>query len=193
MMRTTQDIFRNTIVLNVGGEAFATCPSTLEKCARAEEIIESSQMDGCFLDRDPSVFRKTLKLLRCYPSTRNAWTDDDVLEELAWLQHECFSVDIPAWIVNAEKLPSTIRHTLDPEQTRKMGATHTLIRDEVVTFLLDQSILGDEDFPPCRVVGDEAWAPHRWVNKHTWLMALKRVAFRMYFLSECFALRVSSI
>ena len=178
------------IVLNVGGEVFATCPSTLEKCGRADEIVEGSRMDGCFLDRDPGVFKKTLKLLRCYPTARNAWTDDDVLAELAWLQHECFSVQIPPWIVNSEKLPSTIRHTLDPEQTRKMGATHTLIRDEVVGFLIDQSILvGDEGtFPSCRVVGDEAWAPHRWVNKHTWLMALKRVAFRMYFLDECFNL-----
>jgi len=166
------------IRLNVGGVLFETTEKTLSRCKNIP-VVDRNQT--IFIDHDPDVFRKTLKILRGYPCAADA--DADVLYQLTMLGHEFLDVLLPNWMQSAtQELASSI-HTLDPEQATVYGLTHILVRIPTVERLTEMGLLTGEK-PVCRVVGvKQDWEDCQWVSRAEYELAKKKLMFRKYFVA----------
>jgi len=175
------------IKLNVGGRSFATTVGTLSECAKLAEMTDDGG-EEFFIDRDPEVFGRALKVLRGYPAAKaQAVEDEDVLHELSYWQHSFAQSPLPEWMQRCETRFSEVEpsiHTLDPVQSARYGRTHVLVLADVVDLLVDIRALpvlastrddttitatataaAAASFPLCRVVGAEAeWNDCRWVE-----------------------------
>jgi hypothetical protein len=165
------------IRLNVGGVTFETTEKTLSKCKNIP-VVDRNQT--IFIDHDPDVFRKTLKILRGYPCDGDN-IDRDVLCELTMLGHEFLDVTLPGWMQNAARELISSIHTLDPEQAAAYGATHVLVCIAAVDRLTELGLLSGEK-QTCRVVGvKQDWEDCQWVSKAEFELAKKMMMFRKYF------------
>jgi hypothetical protein len=166
--------------LNVGGTLFETCEKTLSKCKNIP-IGSLDRNQIIFIDHDPDVFKKTLKILRGYPCDDETG-DPDVLYQLSMLGHEFLETELPVWMQKAtrELVPSI--HTLDPEQATTFGATHILVSVAVMDRMIQMGLLPKADYVKCRVVGvKHDWEDCMWVSKKHNELAKKKIKFINYF------------
>lgn len=172
------------IRLNVGGTIFETLKKTVSDCANIALQVEGSAGGSAggsaiFLDHDPSVFSRTLRVLRGYPCY-NLLGDEDVLHQLQALGHSFINIPIPEW-AEARLLTSSV-HTLDPEQTVVYGDTHTLVMERSVERLIDLELLREREYFSCRVVGvREGWVDCSWVPKWEYKWAILKLKFLLSF------------
>jgi hypothetical protein len=171
----------NKINLNVGGTQFVTTLTTLEKCHRFRDNVLKSSKEDIFLDRDPHIFNKALKIMRGYPC-EDAAGDLDVISELAWLEHNFLEEDLPNWLEAAVQDIENTNHILDPEQTRRFSCNCVLASAEAITKLGDLLLLG-KDYQKCRVVGvRDGWVESQWVPIHDFKLAKLKYRFIKHFL-----------
>lgn len=171
--------------LNVGGTLFATTRKTLQPLGHFKQLSDNPSQSDLFLDHDPVVFCRTLKVLRGYPCI-GMLHDTDVLHQLCALKHEFEQVKLPIWLTNSIQQLSNTIHTLKPEQTVAFGETHDLVAEETIRQLGVLVRLGDiEDYELCRVVGvrvaDKEWIDCRWVPKWEFELAKTKMKFLLYF------------
>jgi hypothetical protein len=171
------------IHLNVGGTKITTSKETLSPCKRFETL--SNGDSEMFLDRDPAVFLKALKVLRGYPCDELA-DDLDIISELAWLKHIFLNADLGGWLEEAVHPVDTkdTNHTLDPEQTSRFSKTRVLVASSSLKKLESVGVIvSASDYPKCKVVGvGDDWIDSQWVPCHDFELAKMKLRFLKFFL-----------
>ena len=166
--------------LNVGGVLFETTIQTLQPCRTI------TQNTG-FIDHDPDIFQRVLRLLRGYPS-HDLLHDEQVLYVLTDLQHEFLDVELPDWLHDCVKTLNDTMHTLDPTQSeRYAGDTEYVLitTDALLKLQRSGAIQSAEQYEECRVVGIKTgWPECRWVPIKTWELAKTKTKFIKYFMSQ---------
>jgi hypothetical protein len=168
------------IRLNIGGTKLQTCSDTLSTCRSLLEEISTTEGE-VFLDRDPKIFTKLLKLLRGYPVHRKYIIDSDVLRELIHWDHEMLDIDLPE---NYHPVPLTV-YTLDQQQTESYGKTHTLVQKAGMCHMMDYGFLAPENYLECVVVGAPVdWNDCNWIPNELINLAVIRYKFAKYFCQD---------
>lgn len=176
------------INLNVGGTKYATSQTTIEGCKDLMSLVYSKQYqkDDIFIDRDPLVFGKMLKLLRGYDCLDYKW-DNDLLCELEFWNHTMLSVEVPEWL---KPQPLSV-HTLDPQQSEMYDKTHGLLTLDAINKLKNMKLI-DSSFnvPVCKAVGAlQGWIESGWVEHRQIELATIRYQFQTYWTARLFGLK----
>lgn len=167
--------------INAGGTVFATTVNTISHCKLLHDTVAArkSSEEIIFIDRDPTVFGKMLKLLRGYYCPEFQY-DNDVLIELLHWKHEMIGATLPEWLK-----PKTLTvHTLDPQQSEAFGATHALLPVSAIQKLVDMKIVNGptERYVICKAVGaTQGWIDSAWIENKEIELAILRYHFQMHF------------
>jgi|JI10StandDraft_1071094.scaffolds.fasta_scaffold18702_7 hypothetical protein len=176
------------INFNVGGTKYTTSQTTVDGCKELTALVYSKQYqkDDIFLDRDPIVFGKMLKLLRGYDCLEYMW-DNDVLCELVFWNHVMLSVEVPDWM---KPQPLTV-HTLDPQQSELYDKTHGLLTLDAITKLKNMKLIDAAIVTPvCKAVGAlQGWVESCWMEHEQLNLATLRYQFQTYFKVRQFSLK----
>lgn len=171
------------ITLNVGGKVFLTTSETLSDCLGLNDLVylKKHSEGDIFLDRDPIVFGKMLKLLRGYPVYPLIVSDVsiDILYELRYWNHKFVSVDVPDWLQ-----PQTLTfHTLDPAQTDMYQKTHGLLPVSSVSLLVKSGYLPyHTNYTKCIIIGATTpWVDCVWVPLKEIELVTVRYQFETFF------------
>jgi hypothetical protein len=178
------------IKLNVGGTRYATSQATIDDCKdlSAHVYAHQYQKDDIFVDRDPVVFGKMLKLLRGY-DCMDYRLDNDVLCELVYWNHEMVNIEVPDWL---KAQPLTV-HTLDPQQTELFDQTHGLLTLDAINRMKTLKLIDSAlSVTVCKAVGAlQGWIESGWVENRQIRLAVLRYQFDAHFLngSRLFSLK----
>jgi hypothetical protein len=173
---------------NVGGTMFTTTRHTIDKCERLIRIVDLSVGESgegtIFIDRDPVVFSKFLKLLRGYPSEcEDDLIDAEILCELVHWEHIMLQRPIPDWL---QPQALTV-HTLSPLQSEAFGQTHVLLPLKTIQSLIEsRSLKGPlERFAVCYAIGaTQGWTDSAWVSSREAKLAQIKYQYRTHFAEQ---------